>query len=222
MIDSLFLFFTEVVTLIEIAVIVFGYFNKTYQDKLFKWVYYFMVLSLVTDIYSKILARLAINNLHSIHVFLIGEFIFFSLFFKELLKDYLSLKVIKGIAIVVIGFSIINSIFIQPIHTFNEYARSVEVVFILFYCFFYLLRVVPKVDNLKDFRLQKHIFLFVGATGVYFLSLFFFFSLGTLIQKYGLADFFALYYVLAAIIYFSLIIWVLWIHRKKAGSSLYS
>lgn len=85
------------------------------------------------------LSKMGHNNLPLLHFYTLSEFvllyIFYDLFFGNTFPKWL----LRGIAGCFVLFTLINSIFIQSIYTFNNYARGLEaflLIILALLCFY--------------------------------------------------------------------------------------
>ncbi len=98
----------------------------------FKTITFYMILSVITQIISYIFWRYKKNNLPILHLYTIVEFLIILNFFFEIHKGFLSQKFFLVTAIVFPILSVINSVWIQNIYTFNTYSRSLEALLFIF------------------------------------------------------------------------------------------
>jgi hypothetical protein len=98
--------------------------------KAFSW---FILLSAVIELASKILWFYSVNNLPLLHLYVAGGLFCLALFYQKVLNGFIDKIVIWSIAGVFMVFTAINSILIQPLHTFNSYALTVESILIVIF-----------------------------------------------------------------------------------------
>jgi hypothetical protein len=72
-----------------------------------------------------------INNMPLLHLYVAGGFLFICLFYQQLLDGFISKKIIWGVLACFTCFTVINTLFIQPINTYNSYAVVVESILII-------------------------------------------------------------------------------------------
>jgi len=92
---------------------------------------YFLFLSGVIAFASLVFWFYSKNNMPLLHMYVAGGFFFLALFYQRVLNGFIDKKVIYGILISFLIFTISNSLFIQPMTTFNSYALTIESVFIV-------------------------------------------------------------------------------------------
>jgi hypothetical protein len=66
-----------------------------------------------------------------LHFYVAGGFLFICLFYQQLLDGFISKKIIWGVLIGFTSFTVINTLFIQPVNTYNSYAVVVESILII-------------------------------------------------------------------------------------------
>lgn len=92
---------------------------------------YFLFLSGAIQITSLLFWFFGENNLPLLHIYVAGGFLCLAWFYKTVLNDFINSKIIWGTTIAFLCFSILNSIFIQDIFTFNSHALTVESILII-------------------------------------------------------------------------------------------
>lgn len=98
--------------------------------KTFAW---FIFLSGVIEFTSRILWFNSKNNMPLLHLYVAGGFIALTFFYRDILKDVIDKKITRILLFLFLSFTIINSLFIQSIFTFNSYALTVEAVIIVIF-----------------------------------------------------------------------------------------
>lgn len=71
------------------------------------------------------------NNLYLLHMYVPLGFICHSLFYNKLLSQYINQKIIGFTLIVFVLFTVLNSLFYQPVTTFNSYAMTIESILLV-------------------------------------------------------------------------------------------
>ncbi len=97
---------------------------------------FFLFLSAGLQLISLVLWFNKLNNMALLHVLVAFGFLSLAFFYSTVLEGFINKRIIYGTAISFFAFSVINSLFIQPVNTFNSYALTAEsflvVVFSLF------------------------------------------------------------------------------------------
>ncbi|NSL87620.1 hypothetical protein ECE50_012305 [Chitinophaga sp. Mgbs1] len=76
------------------------------------------------------------NNMPLLHIYVAAGFVCLAWFYKTLLSGFINAGIIWLITILFLVFTAINSIFIQPVDTFNSNALTVESVLIVILALF--------------------------------------------------------------------------------------
>ncbi|MEM1321229.1 MAG: hypothetical protein AAGG75_13320 [Bacteroidota bacterium] len=116
----------------------FLYFSKLSAAQ--KILSYYLFFLLIMNTSMRLLSLERINNMAITHMISLGEFIFLSLFFRELLKGKFFLgKYFRFYLAIGGGLIIANTLFIEPLHTFNTNGKVLVLFIILFFAtaFFY-------------------------------------------------------------------------------------
>jgi hypothetical protein len=124
-------FFLNLITLIIVIITVYALFLYRGLDQSLRYFCWFIFLSGTTEIISKIISLQKINNLPLLHIYVAGGFVCLALFYEAVLDRFIDKKIIRGILITFLVFTISNSIFIQPLTTFNSYALTVESILVV-------------------------------------------------------------------------------------------
>jgi hypothetical protein len=107
--------------------------NFRYQDRDLRSLSLFLILSALTELVAIALFFYKINNFPVLHVFTLIEFGFLSFLYSEHIHKLIPRNFIFTLVIVFTVFSVVNSLFLQSLFTFNTYARGIEFLIILFY-----------------------------------------------------------------------------------------
>lgn len=109
---------------------------------------YFMA---ITEVIAEILWWSSTNNLPLLHLYIIVEFALLGWMYHLYLYKLLGRYLIPLIIVAFCTFSIINSLFIQSIFTFNTYARAIEnlLLILLSLAYFYKMLKELKVKYLE-------------------------------------------------------------------------
>ncbi len=91
----------------------------------------FVFLSGLIELVSRIYWFYGMNNMPLLHLYVAGGFVCLALFYKQVLKNIINAKIISFTLIAFLLFTIINSLFIQPITTFNSNALTAEAMIIV-------------------------------------------------------------------------------------------
>lgn len=91
----------------------------------------FVMVAALVQLVSLVLWFLSENNLPLLHLYVPGSFILLGAFYHQVLKGYIPMLTIPVMVISFTTYSVINSIYIQPVHTFNSYALTISSMLIV-------------------------------------------------------------------------------------------
>ncbi len=124
------------------------------EMKYFSW---FIFVSFTVQVIASILYYNSENNLPLLHIYTVVGFVCLIIFYNQIFDGLIKPKILWILSAVFVLYSVINSIFIQDIYTFNSYALSVEAVIIIILsltAFVFLMNdIVKKEEDASD---QKH------------------------------------------------------------------
>jgi hypothetical protein len=138
----------------------------------------FLFLSGLVQFSSLLLWFLKRNNLPLLHFYIPAGFLCLAFFYRTLLSGFIKARIIEGAAILFIIFSLVNTLFIQPLLTFNSnglVVESVLIVIMALFTFIFLLNDIVKESGTRDIKSLNWI-----NSG-----LFIFYSSGLLIFYFG-------------------------------------
>jgi hypothetical protein len=143
------------------------------QVRRFGW---FVCLNLLVESMALTLALSNKNNLPLLHFYTLAEFILLSAFFIPLIFPTPSQQRIAFRLAGLIGLLVIaNSIWIQPIHTYNSYSYTLVNLLIIASCLFLLFRLFNQAvqpEYLHQFYFTVSAALFVYLSGSIFIFMF--------------------------------------------------
>lgn len=116
----------------------------------FAW---FVFLSGLVESISAILWFNRKNNMPMLHFYVAGGFVCLALFYQKILKGFIDRKIITGMLVTFLVFTVVNSLFVQPVFTFNSYALTVESVLII------ILSIATYLLMMNNAVRQKHVYL---------------------------------------------------------------
>jgi len=109
-----------------------------YAGKETKTIFYYLLFAGLVNATAICLSYLSIRNLPLLHVYTIGETIFFLSYFLLIFEKKAIRKVLYGAVILLpIAFTL-NFLFFQSIYEFNTYTRPVEAILITSVCLMFL------------------------------------------------------------------------------------
>ncbi len=97
---------------------------------------YFIFLSAAIELVSKVMWYMKENNLRLLHLYVLLGFVLLAWFYKTILKGFIAPKLIGGVTIGFVLFTLVNSLFFQSLDTFNSVALTVQAVLMIILCVF--------------------------------------------------------------------------------------
>ncbi len=92
---------------------------------------FFIFLSGLTELVSKVLWFQKINNFPLLHFYVAAGFLIICWFYSSVLQEFVSKKIIWGGAALFTVLTVVNSIFYQSIYSFNSNALVVQSILII-------------------------------------------------------------------------------------------
>lgn len=96
--------------------------------RVFTW---YIFITLLIQAPYLVLWLYGINNLALLHIYVLAGFLSLCAFYHSILKGFISPAIILVTAVAFSCFTIINSLFIQPMDTINSYALTAESVLVV-------------------------------------------------------------------------------------------
>jgi hypothetical protein len=178
-----------------------------------KVLFYYLTAAVCTHLLSFFMWKLKKNNLPILHVYTVVEYLLLLRFYYLLLKDFLPDAVFFLLAAGFPAFSIIDSLWIENIHSFNTYSRSVEALIFIFLSVCWFVKTVSDADSRATLPLNY----IAGGLLIYFAGSVVLFSFRDLISQFTrsfLMNVWSLHTLLLFILYIMITI-SLWKHSKK-------
>lgn len=173
-----------------------------------------LFIACVVDVSAQLLRFLNSNNLPLLHVYTLTEFTLLYLFFEHYWNNFFSKRVLRSIAIGFVTFSVINSLFIQNIYTFNSYARGLEALLMIIFSLLSFYKIFQDPSVRME---QQPVLWIIAGILIYFSGSFTLFVLSNYILPLGVTLNFQIWAVHA---FLSILLYVfisigLWKMRKR-------
>lgn len=97
---------------------------------------------------------MGMNNLPLLHVYVAAGFTALALFYNHLLRDFIDQRLMAFLVGGFLCFTVLNSLFLQSVYTFNSYALTAESVIVLIFSISTLMlgqHEVPRENRRTDF-----------------------------------------------------------------------
>jgi hypothetical protein len=170
--------FSFIPTLLVAAYAAFVYNKLPHRIQVFTW---FILLSGIIEASSRILWFNGKNNMPLLHLYVAGGFLCLSYFYRYLLKDFVNPKIIWIVQIAFTVFTLINSLFIQNVYTFNSYALTVESVILVIFSLTTYLLMMNDVVKKNHARIHKSVDWLNSGIFIYYASSLLIFHFGNMI-----------------------------------------
>jgi hypothetical protein len=100
-------------------------------------IFIYVTINGLVNLLVSILAQNHFNNLPVFHIFTVIEFILLSLFFNAVYNNKTYSVFSNCMMVVFTLLSILNTLFLQDLHKFNTYSRSLGAIILMCYCIYY-------------------------------------------------------------------------------------
>jgi len=105
---------------------------------------WYALLCVLTEIPSNYLFAHRMNNLFLMHFFTIIEFVLLAWVYSFHLSQIISRRIMLIITLAFVAFAVLNTIFFQPLYTFNSYAKCVEILLLIFFALAYVYTLIVR------------------------------------------------------------------------------
>lgn len=122
---------------------------KSYSHQL-KTVSLYLLLSAITQAVSFAFWKAGINNFPILHIYTVLEYLLLLWFYSQILRGFIGDKAFVALFIVFPVFSIINSLFVEDIYTYNTYARSIEALIFIFLSISWFVKIVAEDEATRE------------------------------------------------------------------------
>jgi hypothetical protein len=178
-------------------------------------IFHYLTAAVITHLLSFALWKLKKNNLPLLHVYTVVEFLLLLRFYFLLLQDFF-----PRLFFYILGFafpllSILDSLFVENIFSFNTYSRSVEALIFIFLSVSWFVKSVSRIGNNESDIRPLH-FITSGFL-IYFAGSVVLFSFRDIISQFTrrfLMNVWSIHTLLLVILYILISIG-LWKHNKK-------
>lgn len=150
--------------------------------KIFSW---FLFVSAIIQIASLALFLFKINNMPLLHLYVAAGLFCLAMFYQAVLEKFVSEKIILGIILIFLAFTIINSLLIQNILTYNSYALTVESVIIIILSLFTFMLLMNDIFRESRTRLVSSLNWINSGLFIYYSSSLLIFYFGDLITSFS-------------------------------------
>lgn len=140
-----------------------------------KWICWYLLITALISLAASVIGKVFHkNNMPLVHLLTAIEMILFIGYYKTLLfkKDKSPLYIILSICFII--FCVINAFYIQGIHSYSSYTRSVEAIICMLFALNYFARLaaertISKWSSNSDFYFNAGIFLYFSGAFMLFI-----------------------------------------------------
>lgn len=119
---------------------------KSIPEKI-RMIWPYILVALITEIISRGLAIFKYTNLFLLHIYTLLEFLTWSLFYRIVFQNNPRFQAFIPWAITIIALLIIgNSVFLEPLNSFNSNAKTLVQIALISYGVYYLFEAFGKTD----------------------------------------------------------------------------
>jgi hypothetical protein len=145
-IRKIFFEYSNLIILIPLFISVVNLKKSTLELKL---IFYYLVLATITQAVSFAFWKINMNNFPILHVYTILEYLLLLWFYSVILNKFIYKAVFVTLSIAFPVFSILDSIFIESIFTFNTYGRSLEALIFIFLSISWFVKIVAEDEETR-------------------------------------------------------------------------
>jgi hypothetical protein len=170
--------YVQILVLIVLSTnVVFCFVHRHKLNSPFRFLFYYLIWNLLIEILAITFMKIGYNNLPLLHIYTLGEFVFFSYFYKSLIhKPSAFQKFFRHYIVVGSILIILNSIFFQSIYDFNTYSKSVVQITIIGFAVLYFYNLIE--NKLLTEEISKGLRLVNSAILIYYSGSLFIFMYG--------------------------------------------
>ena len=144
-----------------------NYRNYSTAIKIFS---FYLVTILIIQLTSKYLRSFKITNLYLSHYYFIGQFLFLSFFFKQLLKHAFHKKIITVALIIVPSMlAIYYSLYPSAYYSYSIFEIVITSVPLMFYCLLFFIQKIENKNNSFNYVVSG-LFLYILCSTLIFIA----------------------------------------------------
>lgn len=145
----------------------------------------YMALSVATQIMSFALWKLKKNNFPILHAYTLVEYYVLLRYYMQILKGFIPKSALTVIMYLFLVYSVIDSLFIESIFTFNTYSRSVEALILITLAVCWFVKIVGEEEEERTGT--SGLYYINSGFMVYFAGSLILFSYGSYVEKMAIA-----------------------------------
>ncbi|RLJ79590.1 hypothetical protein BCL90_0295 [Pedobacter alluvionis] len=197
------------------GILAFVYFKK-FDQRLFSFKL-LLIFNSIIQISQLILSLFKHNNLFLLHIDVPIEFVLLTHFYYSFLKPYLDKRIFFVLVTVFVTLSIVNSIFLQHVNSFNTYALITKAIVLIILSIFAFIALLDPRSGMNKTPIGKTVTLINSGLFINLSStlLIYYFSNFLIINvNKNMVNYIWVYNDLASVIMYSCFIIAVWKHVK--------
>lgn len=177
-----------------------------------------LLISVIISTISRFLWSIKENNLYLLHLYTILEFSGWAVIYYKLFKSNKTKKVVLSVAVFYLVLAIFNSVYLEPLDTFNANSRASESIILIVFSLAYFIKIFKEK---KILHLEKDYSFWLNTSVlIYFSSSFLLFSFSNVLlnsKSYQIREVWNVHAIFL-IIHYGLISASIWLISKKTKS----
>ena len=155
--------------------------QKKNLSNAYRYLGFYLIWNLVIEFFAWVFQVRGVNNLPLLHVYTLGEFILFSLFYRTVFSNSCLFTQNFSIFLIVIsGLIISNSLFVQSIFGFNSYAKTLVQLILIGYALYSFFE-----SGLSQTKQEKDLMWVHSAVLIYYSGSLFIFLFSDYFLRFG-------------------------------------
>lgn len=169
-----------------VAIYALGIWRKSPKE--LRYFFGFVFISVFVEVVAYGCAYFGVNNMPLLHLYVAGGFLFVSQFYKEIFIGFIDGKIINIITGLFLMFTIINSLFIQSIYSFNSYAITLESIIIIVFSITTSMLILNETAGRKRIPFHGSLSWINSGLFIYYVSSLIIFYFGDFITRYSRSE----------------------------------
>ncbi len=153
-----------------------AFIRRKYLTGYLQFIWLPLSASAIAEVTGHILSRMHIPNLFVLHIYTILEFNALAFFYHAFFGSFYPRRIVPRMMVFFTLASITNSVWIQPLNTFNGYARGLEGLLVMILALMCYYKILVDLDTRNLFRNPVfwintgYLFYFAGTLFLFILS----------------------------------------------------
>lgn len=196
-----------------LPVVILGILTYKHLQGKYRGLFWFACFAFLVQLFSFVFSTEDNYTFYVLHIYVPIEFMFFSAFYANLLQGFIKKRVFIIIAVLLVTYSIVNTIFVQGFWSYNNVVRFICSFILSIYPIIYFMKVLNEM-KIKKLSSEPMIWINTGIL-IYYMGNLFIFGFGHLMLN-NIVWFFSS--VLVDVFYGLMFIGLWKIYRKSVRS----